>query len=338
VHDTVRDLTMAPTAARSTSSSLPTNPMDHIVPHNGLPVDEALVLRTQVESLYQQAAASEQEFCIDLEGEAPDGRLVYEWMGYSRKDSATRSLSKLIEGVDFLLHTSVEQTTGRGGHNREAVLFSRDGFKRWGMAAGTDRGRQIQDYFLECERRLQLGMSQPTTLNSTLGAILQRQQELAERQMAAHQDLTGIVIDGLNQVHTKVDLGFSDVSRRFEETDERVRRLGDQLARRKAPPAKSLRLYEQLVKNHYRGCCPNCRIDKGKLQVDHWYDRSKNGLKEMWMICKECNDSLGVAGSPTRVHAERRFYQFQENLEDMITGYQIPLDLGGPDDLGAASA
>ena len=61
-----------------------------------------LVLKGQVETLYQEAAASDQEFCIDLEGDAPDGQLVYEWMGYATKGSATRSLSKLVEGLDFL--------------------------------------------------------------------------------------------------------------------------------------------------------------------------------------------------------------------------------------------
>ena len=34
-------------------------------------------------------------------GLAPDGHPVWEWMGYSRKDTATRSLSELIEGIDF---------------------------------------------------------------------------------------------------------------------------------------------------------------------------------------------------------------------------------------------
>ena len=90
---------------------------------NGLAVDDALVLRTQVEALYQQAAASEQEFCIDLEGEAPDGRLVYEWMGYSRKDNAKVSLGKLIEGIDF----SCDVRESTGGRPAEQILFSRDG-------------------------------------------------------------------------------------------------------------------------------------------------------------------------------------------------------------------
>lgn len=152
-----------------------------------------LALKGQVETLYRQAAASEQEFCIDLEGQAPDGRPVWEWMGYSRKDSAKASLSKLIEGVDFLLQKDLEQTSGRGGHNRETAIFSRDGFKQWGMLAGTERGRQIRLYFIECEKRLQLGMSQPTALNG-----------LMEQIALAHQDLTHLVINGFNGVHSEI--------------------------------------------------------------------------------------------------------------------------------------
>jgi len=134
-------------------------------------VSSDLALKGQVETLYRQSAEGDQEFCIDLEGEAPDGRPVWEWMGYSRKDNAKASLAKLIEGVDFLLLKAQEQTSGRGGHNRETARFSRDGFKQWGMLAGTDRGRQIRLYFIECEKRLQLGMSQPTALNASIDKL-----------------------------------------------------------------------------------------------------------------------------------------------------------------------
>lgn len=133
-----------------------------------------LALKGQVETLYRQAAASEQEFCIDLEGQAPDGHPVWEWMGYSRKDNAKASLSKLIEGVDYLVLKVQEQVPHQGGFRtatKERILFSRDGFKQWGMMAGTDHGRQIRLYFIECEKRLQLGMSQPTALNATIDRL-----------------------------------------------------------------------------------------------------------------------------------------------------------------------
>lgn len=40
---------------------------------------------------------------------------------------ATRSLSRLVEGVDFLLMDAHKQNLGSGGHNRETAIFSREG-------------------------------------------------------------------------------------------------------------------------------------------------------------------------------------------------------------------
>ena len=164
-----------------------------------------LMLKGQVETLYQQAQGSEQEFCIDLEGEAPDSRPVWEWMGYSTKGSATRSLSKLVEGVDFLT-VRLESSGGRPG---ETAAFSREGFKQWGMLAGTERGRQIRLYFIECEKRLQVGMNQPTAMNAALEKILERQQTLAE-------DMSCMVMHGFDTVNSRMD-SFDSRLARLEE-------------------------------------------------------------------------------------------------------------------------
>ena len=172
-----------------------------------------LMLRGQVETLYQQAQGSAQEFCIDLEGESPDGRPVWEWMGYSRKDNAKASTNKLVEGVDFSCHLRESS----GGRPSEQILFSREGFKQWGMLAGTDRGRHIRLYFIECEKRLQLGMSQPTTMNGALEKILERQQALAE-------DMSCMFMHGINGV--RADIG--DVRDELGDVRERVARLEEQ--------------------------------------------------------------------------------------------------------------
>ena len=265
-----------------------------------------LALKQQVETLYQQTAASSQEFCIDLEGEAPDGRPVWEWMGYSRKDNAKASLSKLIDGVDFLLLKAQEQTSGRGGHNREAVLFSRDGFKQWGMLAGTDRGRQIRLYFIECEKRLQLGMSQPTALNQITDNLAQ---------------LSELVIGGFSGVRAELgEVKAEQVAMRQD-----IDGLKRQHHKRKPAPAKHRRIYEQTVQQHYGGACPCCHRHRLPLQEEHWYDRSLNGIDQMWLVCRECNDDLGVAGSPGRSVKKRQFDAFQGFVHFHSIGMQIEL-------------
>jgi hypothetical protein len=261
-----------------------------------------LALRQQVETLYQQTAASSQEFCIDLEGKAPDGRPVWEWMGYSRKDTATRSLSRLIEGVDF----SAQVRESSGGRPAEQIRFSRGGFKQWGMLAGTDRGRQIRLYFIECEKRLQLGMSQPTALNQ--------------------------ITDNLAQLSELVIGGFSGVRAELGELKEGQQLLADRVQslertrhRRKAVPEKHQRMYSQTVKESYGGACPCCRQQKPHMEFDHWYDRSRAGLDEVWLICTDCNRKLGAAGSPERRDYERQFYGFHDRLLDFTNGFQTEL-------------
>ena len=76
-----------------------------------------LALKQQVETLYQQTAASSQEFCIDLEGEAPDGRHIWEWAELSRPDNARRSVTgkkQLLEGEHYLLLRSEVQVPHQG--------------------------------------------------------------------------------------------------------------------------------------------------------------------------------------------------------------------------------
>lgn len=261
-----------------------------------------LVLRAEVESLYQQAAASEQEFCIDLEGEAPDGRPVWEWMEYSTKGNAKASLGKLAQGVDFLCRT-IKST---GGRPAERILFSRDGFKQWGMLAGTDRGREIRLYFIECENRLQLGMSQPTTLNRISDNLAQ---------------LSELVIGGFSGVRAELGEVKAEQAAMRQDIDS----LKRQQHKRRPAPAKHRRIYEQAVREHYGGACPCCHRHNLPLQEEHWYDRSLNGIDQMWLVCRECNDELGVAGSPSREAKKRQFDAFQGFVHFHSLGMQIEL-------------
>ena len=123
-----------------------------------------------------------------------------------RADNARRSVvgkKQLIEGEHYLLLRSEEQVTSANGvtQSREVVriVFSLVfGFELWLLMLDTPRGHQIRQFFRECHKRLQLGMSQPTGMNATLQKILERQQALAE-------DMTGMVIHGFDTVHSRID-------------------------------------------------------------------------------------------------------------------------------------
>jgi phage anti-repressor protein len=102
---------------------------------------------------------SADDFPVDFE-------LAWKWLGFSRKDSAKRTLIAcgFEEGSDFLLlHNNVEQieveaktsTKGRRkGEQAEEIWLTNECFKSWGMMASTEKGKEIRKYFLECERQL----------------------------------------------------------------------------------------------------------------------------------------------------------------------------------------
>ena len=46
------------------------------------------LLKKEVANLYLMASSTEEMFSIDLEGLAPDGRPIWDWMGHSQPEQA----------------------------------------------------------------------------------------------------------------------------------------------------------------------------------------------------------------------------------------------------------
>lgn len=81
----------------------------------------------------------------------------WQWLGYSSKHKAKEKLRRNFEEViDFEVYTqmgvnSTRQAT-QGGRPLEKIFLSIDCFKSLGMMAGTNKGKEVRRYFLECER------------------------------------------------------------------------------------------------------------------------------------------------------------------------------------------
>lgn len=60
-----------------------------------------------------------------------------------------------VENQDYSLLKIGEQK-GSGGHNKTDYLFTLDTAKEIAMIQRTDKGREIRNYFIECERSLHL--------------------------------------------------------------------------------------------------------------------------------------------------------------------------------------
>ena len=102
-----------------------------------------------------------------------------EWLGYSSKQKARNKLVNHFEtGIDYTI--AVTQTVKSDNHaglsvqeqgvlaRKSNIRLTIDCFKQLGMMAGTQKGKQIRRYFLECEEIVQHLLAK---IDSRLAAI-----------------------------------------------------------------------------------------------------------------------------------------------------------------------
>ena len=83
------------------------------------------------------------EFPIDFDD-------AWQWLGWNKKqDGKTLLFNNFDEGIDFL-RKGVKSSTG--GRPSEWLVITIDCFKSMGMMVGTELGKQIRKYFIQCEK------------------------------------------------------------------------------------------------------------------------------------------------------------------------------------------
>jgi phage anti-repressor protein len=120
---------------------------------------------------------SQSQFPIDFED-------AWQWIGYSRKDSAKRALLsfRFVEEID--LHIQVESMESKLGTPEEYITMSVDCLKMWAMMAATEKGREVRLYFLQCERKLKQLQVPPAKPKSLLDLSQTHLYQLAAHQLS----------------------------------------------------------------------------------------------------------------------------------------------------------
>lgn len=94
----------------------------------------------------QKIFNSKDEFPVEFDS-------AWQWLEYSRKDSAKRYLIENLEDeIDYRIF--VDSSQPQFGTPEQIILLSIEGFKSWGMMSKTPVGKQIRRYFLDCETRI----------------------------------------------------------------------------------------------------------------------------------------------------------------------------------------
>lgn len=97
----------------------------------------------------QALVNSADRFPVDLDD-------AFSWLGYARKENALRKLKKhFFAGEDFNL-LQVEEVRNEGdrqvSRKVDKYYLTVDCFKEMGMLAGTEQGKLVRKYYLQCER------------------------------------------------------------------------------------------------------------------------------------------------------------------------------------------
>ncbi|HEY9603198.1 MAG TPA: hypothetical protein V6C85_16405 [Allocoleopsis sp.] len=88
---------------------------------------------------------SDEEFPVNFDD-------AYQWVGYNQKsDAKSKLLNNFIKGVDF---SAKRLKNPQAGRPSELIMMTVDCFKSFCMMAGTAKGREVRQYFLDCEREL----------------------------------------------------------------------------------------------------------------------------------------------------------------------------------------
>lgn len=86
---------------------------------------------------------SDEQFPVEFDN-------AWQWLGYTRKDSALDTLKSYFEeGLDF---SGCNRKSSQGGRPSHSYCLTVDCFKQLGMLARTNQGKLVRQYFLECER------------------------------------------------------------------------------------------------------------------------------------------------------------------------------------------
>lgn len=138
--------------------------------------------------MVNQFAKNQFEFSVDFND-------AWEWIGYSRKDNALRTLKdNFIENIDYILIRSREEKPQYKPSSE--YMITPDCFKQFAMIAKTENGKKIRLYFIEAEKELVKIKFEPTPAAapqlSTLDILALTVKSLQEQSQ------------GINQLNSKV--------------------------------------------------------------------------------------------------------------------------------------
>ena len=163
----------------------------------------------------QKLFESQEQFPVDFD-------YAWQWLGYTRKDNAKRTFFTLgfVTGIDanILIKEEVRFEGDREViRESEKIYLTCECLKQWGMMAGTDKGKEIRMYFLECENQLKNIRNELKDFKGMKIAndISNRVNNFKQEYPILHQTLIQSLVDNLESISTQKSLDTSLVANRL---------------------------------------------------------------------------------------------------------------------------
>jgi phage anti-repressor protein len=164
---------------------------------------------------------------------------AWEWLGFSRRDNAKASLFDcgFIEKNDFLIVKGSDNHAGLSPKEKgvlskkEAIWLTIDCFKTWGMMTRSEQGKQVRNYFLECEKVAKAKINTATVESFRLIAQQNQRIDLLHSELQETIDTMNHNAKAASQIH---DLAH-DTSRLVDRLLERNTYLQSELDRLEHP-------------------------------------------------------------------------------------------------------
>ena len=121
--------------------------------------------------------------------QAVDAKELYEYLGLNMAHWSRWSLANIannpfaLEGTDYGVYTSMVNTVG--GRPTTDYALSIDFAKKLSMQVKTEKGEQVRNYFLECERKLKVQIVTPAIPQSFAEALQLAADQAKQLELAA---------------------------------------------------------------------------------------------------------------------------------------------------------
>lgn len=205
-------------------------------------------LNLPLENIVITLIESEQEFPVNFDD-------AWQWVGYKRKDTAKEALTKnFISKVDYnIMFSGKKRKTPTSCRPSELIVMTVDCFKSFCMIAGNDKGREVREYFLDCERKLRHLTKQsvpqrakfPDGLLNLVARIEKRGEELHTK----HHQLMADIRQLIEVVRTTYNSSSS------KEYLELLTRLNDQLTKVIAVSSSSKLIEDAFIRSSTQTGC-----------------------------------------------------------------------------------